>query len=121
MPATSSLSATESARSSSHSSPSSYKGLGGGVQRNCTVTVVKAEKNITSKGKIELINYTDQMYIDLTPSNANIDYIQSEVQANWGTDYVVVSIKGLKIVDSAATRGKDVVHNYLCHKITLFF
>ena len=86
---------------SSSTSPS-YKGLGG--QRNCTIKVVQAEKNITPTGKLEFISI-DKMYIDLTPSIANIDYVQSEVQSNWGEEYVVVSNDGLKISDSAATRG----------------
>ncbi len=104
---TSSFSAAESqAGGSSSSATPSYKGLGGGGQRNCVVKVVQAEKKLTSTGKLEF-TCIDQMYIDVTPLTANIEYIQSELQAKWGTDYFVVSNDGLRIGDSAATRGKD--------------
>ena len=101
---TSSFSATESqAGGSSSPVTPSYKGLGGGGARNCVVKIVKADKNITSAGKLEFTS-RDQMYIDVMPSTANIDYVQSEVKAKWGADYFVVSNDGLRIGDSAATR-----------------
>lgn len=81
---TTSFSATEQqAGSPSTSASPSYKGLGGSGGRNCVVKVVKADKNLTQNGKIEFKSI-DQMFIDLVPSNANIDYIQAEVQAKWG-------------------------------------
>ena len=101
-----SLSATESAAGSSSSVSPSYKGLGGGAQRNCVVKVVRAKKNVAATGKMEFTGI-DNIYINVTPSTANIHYILSEVQEKWGTDYVVVSNDGLKIGDSPATRGKN--------------
>ncbi len=75
------------------------------MYNSCTTKIVKAEKKHSATGKIEFHQY-EATYIDLKPSTANINYVQSCVQKMWGLEYTVVSNDGLQICDSSATRGK---------------
>lgn len=72
---------------------------------SCNIKIVKAEKTV-SAGKTDFIP-SEVTYIELTPSNANVDYVQSCVRSKWGEAYVIVSNDGLPIGDSSATRGMN--------------
>lgn len=59
---------------------------------------------MTPNGKIEFLQELST-YIDLTPANANVMYIEGEIQKRWGVEYILVTNDGLRLSDSSATRG----------------
>lgn len=73
----------------------------------CTTKVVKAEKRMVG-GKVEF-TALGVMYVELKPSTANVNYIQSYIQKTWGSQYVIVSNDGLQIQDTSATRGQSFI------------
>jgi len=54
-------------------------------------------------GRIEFTTL-GAIYLDLTAATANVTYVQEEVEKVW-VNHVIVSSDGLRIMDSAATRG----------------
>lgn len=45
------------------------------------------------------------MYIELLYSTANTDYVLDAIRKRWEAEYLLVTSDGLKLEDSAATRG----------------
>lgn len=82
----------------------------------CTTKVVKAEMKHVSGGKVEFIS-EEILYVELKPSTANVNYIQSYIQKTWGSQYIIVSNDGLQIRDSSGTRGQ--FHSYMQVKLVV--
>lgn len=71
----------------------------------CNVKVVRADLRwIAGQAKPELTP-SEQLYICLTESTANVDYVLHTVKRRWGEDQVLVTADGLKVEDSAGTQG----------------
>lgn len=49
------------------------------------------------------------MYIELTEATAYLDYIIEVIRKRWGTEYILVTSDGIKLEDSPATHGIEIV------------
>ena len=56
--------------------------------------------------------FTGQTYLELTETTATVAHVCEQVQKQWGTEYTVVSNKGMEIEDCLATQSKKL--NKLC-------
>ena len=102
------LTLSSTGTSSSNSGPINCKGNFSGKSLSTTVKVFRAIMSTTSSGKVEFKS-VDVTYVEITPSNCNIEHVQSHIQSRWGEEYVVVSNDGLPIGDCPATRGSELV------------
>lgn len=73
-----------------------------------SVKVVQATMSKTSSGKTEF-QRQGQLFIDVTESTANVPYISNAIQKKWGNDYMLVTVDGLEIDDSAGTQGRNII------------
>ena len=71
-----------------------------------SVKVVQAQLTRSSSGKAEF-QRQGQLFIDVTEATANVPYISSAIQKKWGNDYLLVTVDGLEIKDSAGTQGNS--------------
>ena len=76
--------------------------------RSFNVKITKAI--LHKKGRKPEFTATGQLYIEMLESNSNIQYALEAIRNKWGPDYILVSSDGLKIEDSAATRGIAIVY-----------
>ena len=70
----------------------------------CNVKIVQAEMSVDEFRK-PAFNKLGQVFIDLSETTANINYVSSVVQQKFGIDYIVVTADGLKVDDSSGTQG----------------
>ena len=77
-------------------------GSGGTV---VNVKVVQATFKRTLLEKTPEFVRTEQLYIPVKESNANVPHITNIVQENWGYNYVLVTEDGLRLQDSPGTQG----------------
>jgi len=46
------------------------------------------------------------MHVDVTETNANVEYITREAQQRWGEQYVLVTADGLELENCEGTKGR---------------
>ena len=68
------------------------------------VKVVQANLKWLPNGKPEF-KQMGQLFIDITETTANVQYVQSVIQSKWGSDYILVTVDGLQLDDSPGTKG----------------
>lgn len=73
-------------------------------QSSTNVKIVQATMKRLSSGKVEFTSQ-NQTFVDVTEVTANVHYISSVVQRNWGSQFVLVTSDGLKLDDSSGTQG----------------
>ena len=71
-----------------------------------SIKVVQAKLKRTRSGKPEFTTL-NVVYIDVTDSTANVNYVRNAVQNKWGSDHLIVSAEGLPIEDSSGTQGDN--------------
>jgi len=72
--------------------------------QSVNVKVVQARMKKSQTGKAEFTPL-NQMFVNVTESTANVGHITNVIQEKWGYDHIVVTSDGLKVEDSAGTRG----------------
>ena len=70
-----------------------------------SVKVIKATMECLRTGKVEFLQ-EEQMHIDVSESNANVQFVTNEMQRRWGNNYVIVTTDGLELEDCEGTKGK---------------
>ena len=119
-------STTLSTTSQSPAAGSSYSSFQSVVHQNRKSTggfslkVVQATiTHITGKGRPNF-QMQGQSFIELCEKTANVGYILTQVQREFGLDHIVVTADGLEVKDSSGTQGIILSHSYLqiviCHR-----
>ena len=95
------------ASASYNTAPHSFKSV---IPKNATkepsmtVKIVRAKMENSRSGKVEF-SQEAQMHVDVTESNANVQYITKEVQQRWGEQYILVTNDGLELENCEGTQG----------------
>ena len=76
----------------------------GGPTVNVKVVQATITRNLSSGKSPEFVK-TEQMYIPVKESQANVQYITKIMQENWDNNYVLVTADGLRLQDSPGTQG----------------
>uniref|UniRef100_A0A1X7VJI3 Uncharacterized protein n=1 Tax=Amphimedon queenslandica TaxID=400682 RepID=A0A1X7VJI3_AMPQE len=81
----------------------SKKSIDGGT---ANVKIVQAHfVKSTGKGPNKFLPTTEQIFVPVKESTANVLHVTEIMQDSWGTEYVLITSDGLRIQDSAGTRG----------------
>ena len=66
--------------------------------------IMKAEMS-KSRGKTRF-DVSSTYFVDVTPTQANVSYINEAIRKHWGGDYKIMTADGNNLEDSEATRSK---------------
>lgn len=71
-----------------------------------SLKIVKARISSKHKGNSKpAFQPIGQMYVDITDSTANLQYIHACIQNQWGDEFTIATNDGLELEDSPATQG----------------
>ena len=111
-----SLSSSQSANPPSfHSVVSASKRQSAG----CKLTVKVMKAKMTKSRSKPLFDTSSAMHVEVTEETANINHIVQSVKDLCGSQYIVVTVDGLEMEDSPATRGK-LLHIHIIHSYNNF-
>ena len=66
---------------------------------------MQAPMKCLSNGRVKFMAQ-NQTFVDVTETTANFHYVSTAIQRKWGSEYVVITLDGLKLDDSSGTQGR---------------
>ena len=72
--------------------------------KSVSVKIVQSRVSFSESGK-PTFEKIGQMFVDVGEGTATVPYIQSTMQAEFGSNYTLVTNDGLELHDSAGTQG----------------
>lgn len=86
--------------------PPSFRSVIPQRKSSFSLKIIKARISSKHKGNSKpTFQPLGQMYVDITDSTANLQYIHACIQNQWGDEFTIVTNNGLELEDSPATQG----------------
>ena len=85
---------------------SGFKSVVGSRPTTHLTKLLKAKMTKSPKTKKVSLDVIDQAFLEITESDANVNFISKHIVEISGPNWVLVSAEGVEIADSPATRGK---------------
>ena len=86
--------------------PPSFRSVIPQRKSSFSLKIVKARISSKPKGNSKpVFQPLGQMYVDITDSTANLQYIHGCIQNQWGDEFTIATNDGLELEDSPATQG----------------